>query len=476
MTEQLDNQGEARDALSSVVTDYSKRVLSDPRMLGNLVTDLLPDLPRERSLLVTAAEADVAGDLARHVEEHHLDPDTAVQMVSRALSDRRAIDPAASAWVTAAYARALGYNVRSDTPPAASAPAAGFAAPAPPPYSPTVTTYGSGQQTTSPQDEAPGPAGGWPGYSQPQSQPQSQSQSQPQAPAGYPPAPSGYPPTQGPGGGGYPPGGSGGYPPPQGPGGFQPPVASPYGSPAWQQPPTRPVRRRNRWPVFAGAGTAVVVVFVIAAFAGGLFSQPTPKPSSSPTVHPPTTHPSSSPSPSPSPTVTAGVASLTELLPSDLDDPSSQCSAHTPKFTPVGLQQGVLCNDPGLPNGSVEAFQMSSFANYQKSWANFNKWWGFTSYTPGSSCPPTGSNHLQAEGTTTWYDNFFPTRQGQVLECEWTGTGNNPNDPAIAWTFPTENAFIVAWGGANASFSGLQDWWKNSGQPLASPTPVPASS
>jgi hypothetical protein len=477
MTEQLDSQGEARDALSSVVNDYSKRVLSDPRMLGNLVTDLLPDQPRERSLLVTAAEADVAGDLTRHVEEHHLDPDTAVQMVSRALSDRRALDPAASAWVTATYARALGYNVRSAPPPAASAPPAGFASPTvpptPPPYSPTVTTYGSGQQTTSPQDQG-APPGGWPGYSQPPSQPPSQ----PQAPGGYPPAPGGYPLAQGPAaGGGYPPGqgpgGGGGYPPGQG--GFQSPGVPPYGSPAWQ-PPTRPTRQRNRWPIFAGAGTAVVVVFVIAAFAGGLFGGgPTPKPSSSPTVHPPTTHISTSTSSSPPP-VTTGVADLNQLLPSDLDDPSSQCSAHTPKFTPVGLVKGVLCNDPGLPNGSVEAFQMSSFANYQKSWANFNKWWGFTSYTPGSACPPTGSNHLQAEGTTTWYDNFYPTRQGQVLECEWTGTGNSPNDPSVAWTFPTENAFIVAWGGDNEAFADLQDWWKNGGQPLASPTPAPPSS
>ncbi len=113
MTEQLDTQGEAREALSSMVTDYSKRVLSDPRMLSNLVTDLLPDLPRERSLLVTAAESDIAGDLTRHVEEHHLDPDTAVQLVARSLTDRRALDPAASTWVTTEYAQALGYHPRS---------------------------------------------------------------------------------------------------------------------------------------------------------------------------------------------------------------------------------------------------------------------------------------------------------------------------------------------------------------------------
>ena len=127
MTEQLDAQGEAREALSTMVTDYSKRILSDPRMLGNVVTDLLPDLPRERRLLVTGAESDVAGELTRHVEEHHLDPDTAVQLVARSLTDRTALDPAASMWVTTQYAQALGYRVRSDASPPP---------PPPPPFPP----------------------------------------------------------------------------------------------------------------------------------------------------------------------------------------------------------------------------------------------------------------------------------------------------------------------------------------------------
>ena len=407
MTEQLDSQGEAREALSSMVTDYSKRVLSDPRMLGNLVTDLLPDLPRERSLLVTAAESDIAGDLTRHVEEHHLDPDTAVQLVARSLTDRRALDPAASTWVTTEYAEALGYHLRSGgAPPQPGPPPAAPPAAAPPTAEHTVTTYAPQGYTAPPQGPAPGSPGGYPGYTQP-------------------------------------------------PG----------------QPPVRPPTRRNRWPVFAAAGTAaVVVIFAIAAFAGGLFSSPKPTPTPSPAFVHTTTHPVT-----PSPRPTTGVASLTELLPGDIDDPASECSAHTPKFALTGEVQGLLCNDPGLPNGSVEAYQMNSYASYLKSWDSFNKWWGFTSYTPGSACPPAGSDHLTAEGTTTWYDKYFPQRRGQVFECEWTGTGNNPSDPAIVWTFPTENAFIIAWGGNNTAFSALQTWWTNNVLPLASPTPVAPS-
>jgi hypothetical protein len=157
MTEQLDTQGEAREALSAVVTNYSKRALSDPRMLSNLVTDLLPDLPRERSLLVTAADADVAGDLTRHVEQHHLDPGTAVQLVARSLTDRRALDPAASTWVTTEYAQALGYHTRSDAPPP------------PPPPDPAHGPYGSPYQQAGPQqDQTAAAAGSYPGYTQPQ--------------------------------------------------------------------------------------------------------------------------------------------------------------------------------------------------------------------------------------------------------------------------------------------------------------------
>lgn len=112
MSQQLDTQGEAHEALGTAVASYGQRVLSDPHTLGNLVADLLPDLPRERSLLVTGAEAGIAGEMRQHVEEQHIDPDTAVQLVARALSERRAIDPAAGMWVASEYAQALGYRVR----------------------------------------------------------------------------------------------------------------------------------------------------------------------------------------------------------------------------------------------------------------------------------------------------------------------------------------------------------------------------
>ncbi len=107
----LDERGEAHEALNSAVASYGPRILENPQMLGNVVTDLLPDLPREQTLLIAAAEAGVATGLSQHVRNQNLDPGTAVQLVARMLADKKAIDPAASMWVTTEYARALGYAV-----------------------------------------------------------------------------------------------------------------------------------------------------------------------------------------------------------------------------------------------------------------------------------------------------------------------------------------------------------------------------
>ncbi len=420
MSEQLDAQGEAHEALSSAVASFGPRVLSNPRILGNVVTDLLPDLPRERSLLVTAAEADVAGELSQHVEQQHLDADTAIQLVARGLSDRKMIDPAASMWVASEYAQALGYPVGS------SSRSGGAAPPRVIPQDQDTITSLAGQGSPQAQTLPPQPDRGGGRYG-------------------------------GAGGGGYAPGGAG-----------QP--AGPAG-PVWPQPQPQPVpprRKRNGRVIAAGGTAAVVVLYLIIAAAAHIapFTGPTPKPTPSPR-----------PSPSPSvhstaPVPTSTIAPLAELLPSDLDDPATQCKTYKPPFSVPAGTKALACTDPGLTNGSIFAYQMPSSAAYQQAWANFNKWWGFDSGSPGPDCPPASSS-TQAEGTTTFNDKFFPTRAGQVLECEWVGTGNTLNQPAYTWTYPTENAFIQAEAAPNTTFSALNSWWTNNSAPLNSPSPAP---
>jgi len=221
MTEpQLDPQGEAREALSSAVADFGQRILSDARMIRSRMSDLLPDLPRERHLLDTAAEADVAGELTQHVQGQRLDPQIAIQLVSRSFSDRMSIDLTSSTWVTTEYARALGYHVRTDAPP--------------PPLPTAPPTIGPGfyQGYSPPQVPAGGGAYGSP--------------PPPAAGGVYGSAP--------------PPAGGGSYTPTsQGPVAGQAPVPPPGPSSPWIQPtPASPARTRPRWAVFALVGVAVL--------------------------------------------------------------------------------------------------------------------------------------------------------------------------------------------------------------------------
>ncbi|MFD0330903.1 hypothetical protein ACFQZC_28710 [Streptacidiphilus monticola] len=101
---------EVRQALAGAIQAYGEAVLGNAQMLGNILTDLLPDHPRERSLLVVAAEAETAAQLREAVEGQRLDIGTAVDLTARTLAERRALDPVAARWATAAFAQALGHN------------------------------------------------------------------------------------------------------------------------------------------------------------------------------------------------------------------------------------------------------------------------------------------------------------------------------------------------------------------------------
>ncbi len=426
---QLDAQREAHEALGTAVASYGQRVLSDPHILGNLVTDLLPDLPRERSLLVAGAEAGIAAEMTQHVQQQHIDPDTAVQLAAQALSERRAIDPAASMWVATEYAQALGYQVR----PYAQALPPGAPQEFPASY-PTLTVM--------------------PGQAAP-TQPPSAVPMSPQVP----PMP-------------YPPG-----PQPQGPQAQSwPPQESP--APSWPpaQPPSgRPPRGGGRRRLIAAAAVAgVVVLYVVVAAVAHLapFAKSHPVAVATPTHK--ATHKATdkaTPTPTPTPTLAAGVTPLLQLLPSDINDPSTQCQPDKkPGWSMPGLVTALSCGDSGLPNGTVYAYQMDSLTDYQTAWRNFNTYFGFDASTAKSTCPP-GNGATQ--GDTTWYNNamHFPSRQGQVLECQVV-TGDAPT---YAWTMPTQDAFIIAVGADGSSFKALNTWWTNDSEPLATPSPAPSS-
>ena len=450
MSQQLDTQGEAHEALGTAVASYGQRVLSDPHTLGNLVADLLPDLPRERSLLVTGAEAGIAGEMRQHVEEQHIDPDTAVQLVARALSERRAIDPAAGIWVASEYALALGYQVRRYTS-------------AVPPRQPQQVDLAAPTATAVPRTagapavQAPSPQSWPPAGQTPQRPPgqfwQAPLPQQPWAPAGQVPQ-------------SWPPAGA----PPQ----SWPPAGPPPGQ-SWPPPQLSPGAHGNSWPgrkraLIAGV-TAVALIggYLIAATVAHTFPFTKSRPAAAHSARP-APKPTQRATPTPTGrTLAAGVAPLIQLLPGDIDDPATQCQPDPPPygFDMPGRVEALVCTDPGLPKGSqVYAYQLDNHADYEATWQSFNKVIGFDSANAGPNCPPAKGG----VGTFPTDSKMFPHRSGQVLWCVMVDVGNGPQ-PVYTWTLPSEDAFFVAAGAPKSSFAALDKWWSNSSLPMTAPSP-----
>lgn len=360
--QQQDAQGEAHDALGTAVSSYGRRVLGDPHMLGNLVTDLLPDLPRERSLLVTGAEAGIAAQMTQHVEEQHIDPDTAVQLAARSLSERRSIEPAASMWVASEYAQALGYQVRPSVPP--PRPGEPDVTPA---EMPTITAPSGPPMATAPPPAALPPQG---------------------------PAPPARPPSGGP-----------------------PPTAN-----RSKRGPVIAAIAVAGAVVLYLIIAAVAQTFPFAKSSQAPVASPS---ASAPATPTPTPTPATTPTPTaaPSAPLARGVTPLTQLLPIGIADPATQCSAAgKPEWGSPGLVTALMCHDTNLPKGYVTGYQMDNRADFDTAWRNFNSWEGFDSSSAQSSCPPSGSS---AHGITTWNSENFPTMAGQVLEC-WADSDAAP--------------------------------------------------
>jgi Domain of unknown function (DUF4190) len=125
---------EARAALNAIVTDpeHGVAALSSPRTMSNLLKDLLPDAPREKNLLVAAAEARLADTLREHVSQG-MDSSTAIRLTASSFSARTPLTPDACSWVTGEIAVALGISETNEAVPAAEPqPAAGGSSPSGP--------------------------------------------------------------------------------------------------------------------------------------------------------------------------------------------------------------------------------------------------------------------------------------------------------------------------------------------------------
>lgn len=114
-----DAQGEAHAALRAIVADprYGPTALSNAQTMTNLLKDMLPDAPRESSVLVAASEAGVAGMLQGNVSQG-MDVATASRLAAGTFENRTALTPEACNWAVGILASVLRLDpVRAAPPP-----------------------------------------------------------------------------------------------------------------------------------------------------------------------------------------------------------------------------------------------------------------------------------------------------------------------------------------------------------------------
>ncbi len=509
-----EHASEARAALNAIVTDpeHGVAALSNAQTMSNLLKDYLPDAPREKSILVAAAEAGLADTLREHVAQG-MDPNTAVRLTASSFSSSTPFTPEACNWVTDEIALALGISQprggaggggpagggpgfapagnegaptqmapgppRGYTPPQPAgagagqggqgypqAQAQGFGTPAQPnpQEQPTAQGYRPGY---GPQQGTPGqvPAQGYPGQ-QAQGYPGQQAQGpQAQGPQGqgYPGQPTqGYPGQQRPGypgqpGQGYPGQPGQGYPgqpgfaqpgQPGSPGGWQPGVYGP--GPGFGGPQKPSGSRRG---LLVGGGIVLLVIIVIVVVIAV-----TNKPNKTANGHnsgtPKTS--ASTPTSTPSTPSTGGVEPLTKIMnPAGLAPVGTNCSqALLFGLNASTLTSRIFCAKTTQTNIDVWGYQFDNHADYLAGFDHINSYTGF--HQTSNTCPPAAGSDAGAIG---WHANSNPkyvSRPGQTIEC-FIDNGK----PLLIWTMPTMNVFFIAQDRGKAdTISRIVDWWK----------------
>jgi hypothetical protein len=152
-----DAQGEAYAALRAIVADprYGPPALSNAQTMTNLLKDMLPDAPRESSVLVAASEAGVAGLLQGHVSQG-MDVATASRLAAGTFENQTALTPDACSWAVGILASALRLDAVRAAPPPPPGPVYDTPRPGTPrPGGDTPRPGGGDQRTVAP---GPGPA------------------------------------------------------------------------------------------------------------------------------------------------------------------------------------------------------------------------------------------------------------------------------------------------------------------------------
>jgi hypothetical protein len=112
----FEHSAAAQDALRVIVADpeHGLAALDSTVVVANLLQDLLPDAPRESSVLVAAASAGVPAALRSHVAQG-LHPATAIRLAAAVLESRTAYPAETCEWAAREYAMAIGIDAAVET-------------------------------------------------------------------------------------------------------------------------------------------------------------------------------------------------------------------------------------------------------------------------------------------------------------------------------------------------------------------------
>jgi hypothetical protein len=401
-TASWEHQNEAREALRFIVSEpgYGAAALSNPQTMASLLKDLLPDAPREKSVLIAASEAGLPGQLASHVSQG-MDLATASALTAASFSEHTGYPEDVGGWVVGELAQALGL---SSAAPGGAQPGGaqrgGPSAQSPPGF----TAPGAGQGN----NPAPGPA------------------TADTYVAGATVPPAGQPPASGQAGtawGGQPPGAAPTMVPGAFPAGGQQP-GYPYGGPAPGPPSGKRPRNRTGLIIAAAIAAAVVVIVVVVFLV------------------------TSGPSPAPT-------EALSKIIAPMIRNSEITGCVHT---TPIsGLTNVTVAKRCTANSGAIRVYldQFGSASAYQAGVGRQRAFLGFSGGTQ-PFCGPSQNSSC----SSLWFSKInkkYTKRPGQVLQERYVNASGG-NVATFMWTLPTQQVIIVAQSNTS-TLPDVYSWW-----------------
>ncbi len=150
MAAAFEHAHEARTALRAIVSDpaHGHDALLSSQTIASLLSDFLPDAPRESGLLIAAVSKDVPANLRQHAADG-LDASTAIRLAASSFAASTAYSADACLWATGELALAMGLAGPGDLVADVAVPEAGTWPPAAGPAEhTTVGAAGPGEHTT----------------------------------------------------------------------------------------------------------------------------------------------------------------------------------------------------------------------------------------------------------------------------------------------------------------------------------------